>query len=644
MTEHDRDRRAGRLRLPPRRAREPDRLPAAAAALAQGRVVRDAQRARPREVQARPVPARLDERGLRRPAGAPAARDLLGQREPDRPARRLRRGEALRRGADDGLPPPAGRRTRRSSGSSTPTARACAPHDGRAIPTFVRQALENKPLTVFGDGSQTRSFCYVDDLIRGLYLLADERRAPAGQPRQPERVHHPRAGREGDPGHRLDERDRLRGAPVDDPQIRQPDITRARQMLGWEPEIELEEGLRRMLPTRPGAGQCVGRARRRCVGDALSPARRRRRATAASASRAHARRASSTSRRRSREPGLGVPAVQDARRQGAAHQPLLGRAERRRASEAARRTRATRPTRPTTGRSTTARSSARPRTTSRSLFSILGTPGWANGAASRTALRRSTIDLRNFAYAAAKRYSGSFHPTPTAAPLPAVALWLAWNEPNNPVFLRPQFQQVGAGATSLAEPVASTRGSATRSMRASTDRPHRREGRPAASRLRAETTPADAAAPLGLAAGFLARHEAGAAPLRRLRPSPVLRHADRVAERSRRRGPRAVTLGNIDELITRADAALRQRSASGSPSTATRRTRPTGSSASRWAKQARYLAQAYAIARRNPRIDMMLWFLLQGRGAHRERLAVRALHGLGPAQADATRRSGASPK
>ena len=59
------------------------------------------------------------------------------------------------------------------------------PHDGRAIPNFVRQALAGEPLTIYGDGSQTRSFCYVDDLIRGLHLLARERGAPAGQPRQP---------------------------------------------------------------------------------------------------------------------------------------------------------------------------------------------------------------------------------------------------------------------------------------------------------------------------------------------------------------------------------------------------------------------------------------------------------------------------
>jgi dTDP-glucose 4,6-dehydratase len=122
-------------------------------------------------------------------------------------------------------------------------------HDGRAIPTLVRQAFENKPLTVFGDGSQTRSFCYVDDLIRGLYLLAvSEEHLPInlGNPREftilelAETVL------------RVTESKSeivFEALPVDDPQVRQPDITRAKQLLGWGPEIELEEGLRRMLPT-----------------------------------------------------------------------------------------------------------------------------------------------------------------------------------------------------------------------------------------------------------------------------------------------------------------------------------------------------------------------------------------------------------
>jgi dTDP-glucose 4,6-dehydratase len=123
------------------------------------------------------------------------------------------------------------------------------PSDGRAVPTFVRQALEGKPLTVFGDGSQTRSFCYVDDLIRGLVLLAESgEHLPVNL---------------GNPGEfTLNELAetvlRITGSksevvyealPVDDPQVRQPDITRARQLLGWEPQVQLEEGLRRMLPS-----------------------------------------------------------------------------------------------------------------------------------------------------------------------------------------------------------------------------------------------------------------------------------------------------------------------------------------------------------------------------------------------------------
>ena len=123
------------------------------------------------------------------------------------------------------------------------------PSDGRAVPTFVRQALEGKPLTVFGDGTQTRSFCYVDDLIRGLVALAESgEHLPVNL---------------GNPAEfTLNELAevvlRITGSkselvyealPVDDPQVRQPDITRARQLLGWEPKIQLEEGLRRMLPS-----------------------------------------------------------------------------------------------------------------------------------------------------------------------------------------------------------------------------------------------------------------------------------------------------------------------------------------------------------------------------------------------------------
>jgi dTDP-glucose 4,6-dehydratase len=122
-------------------------------------------------------------------------------------------------------------------------------NDGRAIPTFVRQALEDKPLTVFGDGSQTRSFCYVDDLIKGMYLLAmSKEHTPInlGNPKEftilelAETVIRV-----------TDSRSEIvfEALPIDDPQTRQPDITLAKEILGWKPEIELEEGLRRMLPS-----------------------------------------------------------------------------------------------------------------------------------------------------------------------------------------------------------------------------------------------------------------------------------------------------------------------------------------------------------------------------------------------------------
>jgi dTDP-glucose 4,6-dehydratase len=125
------------------------------------------------------------------------------------------------------------------------------PNDGRAVPTFVRQALEGKPLTVFGDGTQTRSFCYVDDLIRGIVALAEsEEHLPVNIGNPSEFTLNELAetvlrvtGAKSEIVHEA--------LPVDDPQVRQPDITRAKQLLNWQPTIELEEGLRRMLPS-PG--------------------------------------------------------------------------------------------------------------------------------------------------------------------------------------------------------------------------------------------------------------------------------------------------------------------------------------------------------------------------------------------------------
>jgi dTDP-glucose 4,6-dehydratase len=134
------------------------------------------------------------------------------------------------------------------------------PHDGRAIPTFLRQALTDRPITVFGDGSQTRSFCYVDDLIRGLIALAE-----SGE-------HHPVNIGNPDEFTLLELAETViavtgsrseivyEALPTDDPKQRRPDITRARGLLGWEPSVTLREGLERTIDqagveTLAGAGR-----------------------------------------------------------------------------------------------------------------------------------------------------------------------------------------------------------------------------------------------------------------------------------------------------------------------------------------------------------------------------------------------------
>jgi dTDP-glucose 4,6-dehydratase len=131
------------------------------------------------------------------------------------------------------------------------------PHDGRAIPTFLRQALQDRPITVFGDGSQTRSFCYVEDEVRGLIALAESgyhQPVNIGNPDEFTLLELAKAVIEvtGSGSEIIFE-----ALPTDDPQVRQPDITLARQILGWEPLISLREGLKRTIE-RAGAEALVG--------------------------------------------------------------------------------------------------------------------------------------------------------------------------------------------------------------------------------------------------------------------------------------------------------------------------------------------------------------------------------------------------
>ena len=119
--------------------------------------------------------------------------------------------------------------------------------DGRAVPNFMTQALKNKPITVYGDGTQTRSLCYVSDLIEGIYrLLISKENEPVniGNPHEISLLELAETIK------------RLAGSkskivfrplPEDDPKVRRPDITRAKKILKWHPKVDLEEGLKRTI-------------------------------------------------------------------------------------------------------------------------------------------------------------------------------------------------------------------------------------------------------------------------------------------------------------------------------------------------------------------------------------------------------------
>jgi dTDP-glucose 4,6-dehydratase len=119
--------------------------------------------------------------------------------------------------------------------------------DGRAIPAFMSQALRGEEVTVFGDGSQTRSLCYVSDLVDGIYRLM------ASDVVEPVNIGNPAEMTIGELAQRVIEvtgsksRVVFRPLPVDDPKVRQPDITRARTLLGWEPKVSLDVGLPRTM-------------------------------------------------------------------------------------------------------------------------------------------------------------------------------------------------------------------------------------------------------------------------------------------------------------------------------------------------------------------------------------------------------------
>ena len=120
-------------------------------------------------------------------------------------------------------------------------------NDGRVVPTFVNQALKNKPITVFGEGKQTRSFCYISDLVEGIYkLLVSDINEPVnlGNPDEMEVIDFAKKTIE-----LTNSKSKIvfRDLPVDDPHVRRPDITKAVNELGWRPKVDLDSGLRKTI-------------------------------------------------------------------------------------------------------------------------------------------------------------------------------------------------------------------------------------------------------------------------------------------------------------------------------------------------------------------------------------------------------------
>jgi hypothetical protein len=241
------------------------------------------------------------------------------------------------------------------------------------------------------------------------------------------------------------------------------------------------------------------------------------------------------------------------------------------------------------------------------LFTILWTPSWAGPRQNH--VPRRMIDLRNFAFAAAKRYSGSFRPTPDATPLPAVRLWTAWNEPNNPLFLQPQFVRSGKAFRPESPRLYAQICNAVWSGVHLTGFP-------------GEKVACGVTAPRGNNSGFQAR--SSISPIYFLRGMKtagahfdVYAHHPYAGPRETPRTPppggikvRAVTLGNISVLIKELTRLyghkqlwLTEYGYQTYP--------PDHAFGVSWAKQAKYLSQAFAIARANPRIDMMIWFMLK---------------------------------
>jgi hypothetical protein len=247
------------------------------------------------------------------------------------------------------------------------------------------------------------------------------------------------------------------------------------------------------------------------------------------------------------------------------------------------------------------------------LFSITGTPRWANGGASPNRPPKNFADLRDFAYAAAARYSGTYIGT-DGRTLPAVYLWAAWNEPNNPAFLRPQYvRRGGKWAIQSAVDYAKICNAVYNGVHATLF-----EGEQVACGVtgpRGNNNPLSARPAVAPIAFLSAAKKAGMKTFDAYAHNPYYgtpteTPATKPPPTKGGGRPTAVTLANIDDLISEVTRLYGPKkfwiTEYGY------QTRPPDNQFGvSWALQARYLTQAFAIARKNPRISMMLWFLVK---------------------------------
>ena len=242
----------------------------------------------------------------------------------------------------------------------------------------------------------------------------------------------------------------------------------------------------------------------------------------------------------------------------------------------------------------------------RILFSIYGTPSWANGGAGLNVPPRAIADLNNFAYAAAKRYSGVY-PASDGRALPPVKLWLAWNEPNLSIGLKRQFRRVGGrwvmqSAIDYTKICNAVYGGVHRTL------------------IRGERVACGATAPRGNNSPTSSRPTISPLAFMRALKAAGLRKFDAYAHHpyygrktetpTSKPSATAVTMGNINTLIAELTR-LWGKKRLWITEYGYQTNPPDRAFGVSYAKQAAYMKQAYAIARKNPRIDMMLWFLLR---------------------------------